>query len=207
MRFAFAPLVVAVVAAPLLTIPAAAQSGEVCFYEHANFQGAALCMGEAQRVPGLPPAANDKISSARIPPGARATVCENVNFGGRCVTLDRSVGNFNEIGMNDMVSSLAIEFGQAGPPPGRPGPGGRDFGMGGPPPPRGPQMAPGPRGPLPADAGGGWEDMRARMEELREECEDGDRRACVRLGIIIGENRERRAQMRRESPNLFWWER
>src|SRR5262245_17189745 len=30
------------------------------------------------------------------------------------------------------------------------------------------------------------------MLELRERCEDDDRRACVRLGIIIGENRERR---------------
>ena len=32
-----------------------------------------------------------------------------------------------------------------------------------------------------------------RMLLLREGCEDGDRRACVRLGILIGENRERRA--------------
>jgi hypothetical protein len=29
-----------------------------------------------------------------------------------------------------------------------------------------------------------------RMLQLREPCEDGDRRACVRLGIINGENRE-----------------
>ena len=27
------------------------------------------------------------------------------------------------------------------------------------------------------------------------------------FGIIIGENRERRAQWRRESPDFFWWER
>ena len=51
------------------------------------------------------------------------------------------------------------------------------------------------------------DEMRARMFELRTACEDGDRRACVRFGIIIGENRERRAQWRRESPDLFWWER
>jgi hypothetical protein len=40
-----------------------------------------------------------------------------------------------------------------------------------------------------------------------EACEDGDRRACVRLGIIIGENRERRAAWRREHPEAFFYER
>ena len=46
-----------------------------------------------------------------------------------------------------------------------------------------------------------------RMLQLREGCEDGDRRACVRLGIIIGENRERRASWRREHPDVFFYER
>ena len=40
------------------------------------------------------------------------------------------------------------------------------------------------------------------MLELRAGCEDGDRRACVRLGILIGENRERRADWRREHPDV-----
>jgi len=46
-----------------------------------------------------------------------------------------------------------------------------------------------------------------RMMLLREGCEDGDRRACVRLGILIGENRERRAAWRREHPEGFFCER
>ena len=33
------------------------------------------------------------------------------------------------------------------------------------------------------------------------------RRACVRLGILIGENRERRAAWRREHPEVFFYER
>jgi hypothetical protein len=65
-----------------------------------------------------------------------------------------------------------------------------------PPPPR--------RGPAPGVAGG---DLRARMLSLREACEDGDTRSCVKLGIIIGENRERRAQWRRENPEIFFYER
>ena len=52
----------------------------------------------------------------------------------------------------------------------------------------------------------GRDDLRERMMGLRDACDSGDRRACVRFGIIIGENRERRAQWRRESPDLFWWD-
>ena len=46
-----------------------------------------------------------------------------------------------------------------------------------------------------------------RLMEFREGCEHGDRRACVRLGIMIGENRERRADWRREYPEAFFYER
>jgi hypothetical protein len=51
------------------------------------------------------------------------------------------------------------------------------------------------------------DEIRERMFALRAECEDGERRACVRLGIIIGEHREHRSAWRREHPDLFWWER
>jgi hypothetical protein len=51
------------------------------------------------------------------------------------------------------------------------------------------------------------DELRERMFRLREACEDDDRRACVRLGIIIGENRERRGQWRHEHPELFFYER
>ena len=51
------------------------------------------------------------------------------------------------------------------------------------------------------------DELRERMLELRAGCEDGDRRACVRLGILIGENRARRAAWRREHPEVFFYER
>jgi uncharacterized protein YcfJ len=51
------------------------------------------------------------------------------------------------------------------------------------------------------------DELSDRMMGLRIACEDGDRRACVRLGIIIGENRERRASWRREHPEVFFYER
>jgi len=51
------------------------------------------------------------------------------------------------------------------------------------------------------------DELRDRMLQFRERCEDGDHRACVRLGILIGENRERRAAWRREYPEVFFYER
>ena len=51
------------------------------------------------------------------------------------------------------------------------------------------------------------DELQSRMFRLHEACEDGDRHACVRFGIIIGENRERRAAWRHDHPELFFYER
>ena len=45
-----------------------------------------------------------------------------------------------------------------------------------------------------------------RMRRLHFECDRGDRRACVRFGIMIGETRERHAEWRRSHPEWWWWE-
>ena len=68
--------------------------------------------------------------------------------------------------------------------------------------PGGVEITPGPdrRGP-PRD------ELRDRMLRLRAECEDGERRACVRFGIILGENRQRQAEWRRDHPEVFFYER
>jgi hypothetical protein len=48
--------------------------------------------------------------------------------------------------------------------------------------------------------------IREVLFRLHKECEEGERRACVHLGMIIGENREHRAEWQREHPALFsWW--
>ena len=41
---------------------------------------------------------------------------------------------------------------------------------------------------------------------LRRACDDGSRQACIRFGIIIGQNREREAEWRREEPDMFAWD-
>ncbi len=41
---------------------------------------------------------------------------------------------------------------------------------------------------------------------LHERCEDGDRHACVRFGIMIGQHREHIAEWRRNHPDFFSYE-
>lgn len=48
-----------------------------------------------------------------------------------------------------------------------------------------------------------WDD---RADDLHERCDAGDRRACVRFGILIGQHRERVAEWRRSRPDYFSYE-
>jgi len=47
----------------------------------------------------------------------------------------------------------------------------------------------------------------AELIGFHQLCEKGDRRACVRFGIMIGENRGRHEEWRRLHREWFWWER
>ena len=47
----------------------------------------------------------------------------------------------------------------------------------------------------------------AEIVGFHQLCDKGDRRACVRFGILIGEARERHAEWRRTHPEWWWWER
>jgi hypothetical protein len=160
-----------------------------------NYQGLQSCIGPTERFGNVGPF-NDKFNSVQVPPGQRVTICEDDDFQGQCITLDQSIPNLAAIGFANRVSSLSSAFGA--PPAPRPAM---------PPPPPGPQYGARPMAPMPPPGGPAPRgDRRAEMFQLRQGCMDGDRRSCVRLGIIIGENRERRAQWRRENPDLFFWE-
>ncbi len=198
MRF-FSGLMLTVAIAAVFATPALAQPQGPCFYVLPNFGGQPFCIQPNQRVPTLA-ALDNRLMSVRIPPGMRVTMCSEANFGGTCAVFTESVPTFASIGAAGQVSSV---FSDAGGPAGpRPGP------AAGGSPPRGAQQGMMPPGSPPRGGPGMDPEMRGRMMALREQCEDdGDTRACVRLGIIIGENRERRAQWARENPELFWWER
>lgn len=51
------------------------------------------------------------------------------------------------------------------------------------------------------------QDVQAEMIGFHQMCERGDRKACVRFGILLGRMQERHAEWRRMHPDWFWWER
>ena len=57
----------------------------------------------------------------------------------------------------------------------------------------------------PADAQVGR--RRAEMARLHALCDQNYKPACIRMGIMIGENRGRQQEWRREHPDWYWWER
>jgi hypothetical protein len=53
----------------------------------------------------------------------------------------------------------------------------------------------------------GAQDWGGEMGRWHALCDHGDRRACVRFGILIGEHRDHEAEWRRSHPEWYWWER
>lgn len=110
--------------------------GEVCFFEHPDFQGRSRCARIGEEAASLRGFLNNKISSLRIRGNASATVCTRRNWNGRCRTFDASVAQLPR-GQADRISSFRVTmrrdngpgFGSGGQHGGnKPGPG---FGSGG----------------------------------------------------------------------------
>jgi hypothetical protein len=53
----------------------------------------------------------------------------------------------------------------------------------------------------------GKEAREAELIGFHALCDKGDRKACVRFGMMLGEMRERHAEWRRLHPEFFFWER
>jgi hypothetical protein len=49
--------------------------------------------------------------------------------------------------------------------------------------------------------------IEAEMVGYHQLCEKGDRKACIRFGILIGRNEQRHADWRRAHADWWWWER
>jgi hypothetical protein len=47
----------------------------------------------------------------------------------------------------------------------------------------------------------------AEMVGFHQMCERGDRKACIRFGIMLGENRAHHHEWRRHHADWWWWER
>lgn len=228
-----ASLILGTVAIAGCATSAAAQIKGPCFFLQTNYRGDPMCIAPTQRLPTLGAVIKNKIMSVQIPEGMRVTLCDADNFGGSCQTVRESVADFTTIGANGKVASLASEAAAAPPgpradtqpppaPPNlRPGPG-QPQPQPQPQPPQQQQAKapppPAPQGAPPMPPSDMTRDTRVERDDeyvrelrrlltgLRQECENGEKTACVRLGFMIGENRVRRAALRELAPELFWWD-
>ncbi len=84
-----------------------APTGIACFYEHANYQGASFCADVDSSWVGT--AWNDRISSVKVRSGYSVQLFDDINYGGRSVTLTADAPNLgNNSSFNDLASSFRI---------------------------------------------------------------------------------------------------
>jgi hypothetical protein len=77
----------------------------ITLYEHKEFQGRSLTYTARSlnlRTTGL----NDRISSLKVEPGQKWMLCKNKKFNGGCIVVDRDVPDLEQLGFNDVISSL-----------------------------------------------------------------------------------------------------
>ena len=94
-------------------------SGPATVFEHVNFDGSSLNLGEGDVSIGdlrSSSVGNDRISSIRIEAGYEVLACRNSNFRGRCEVFTSDQSDLRTISFNDVISSLRVSP-LAGPSP------------------------------------------------------------------------------------------
>jgi hypothetical protein len=79
--------------------------GRVVLYEDGDFRGAELVVDGPVRNLGQFNF-NNRVTSLRVPPGERWTICVGQDFSGQCATVSGDVPSLSRYGMNDRISSL-----------------------------------------------------------------------------------------------------
>jgi hypothetical protein len=82
----------------------AVRPGEVCFFEHVDFDGRRFCAESGRANAGLGDRWNDTVSSIKVGANARVEVCEDYDFGGECRVLRQDAADLTG-GWNDRISS------------------------------------------------------------------------------------------------------
>jgi uncharacterized protein (DUF1800 family) len=105
----FKPLFGLAFAAIVTTAPQAqaVTAGDVCFFQHINYLGKKWCV--TQDVGNLTVGPwNDYVSSVKMAAGLQLDLYEQVNAGGRVLTLSASAANLVSLNFNDVASSYKI---------------------------------------------------------------------------------------------------
>ncbi|WIA20753.1 hypothetical protein OEZ85_005121 [Tetradesmus obliquus] len=86
-----------------------AQTSTITMYEHCNYAGRAV-VAAAGNYPQLPSPWNDFVSSVRVPLGLAVTLRENINYGGRGLTITgpSDIPCLTNWQFNDITSSMRV---------------------------------------------------------------------------------------------------
>ncbi len=108
------------IAVSLMVVGGAAYAQQACFYEHVQYGGQRFCVGAGQQINDMQNYFNDTVSSLTVPQGLSVVACEHIHFGGHCVRFQNNQSNLVNIGFNDTISSIRVEWAQHQPPVGGP---------------------------------------------------------------------------------------
>jgi Peptidase inhibitor family I36/Domain of unknown function (DUF4214) len=92
-----------------------------CFYKDPNFRGEYFCAGAGENITAVPDDMNDEISSMRVLGGAEVTLFKDVRFQGRSSRFEADIRNLKEVGWDDLISSIRVQYSPRGGGFGRPG--------------------------------------------------------------------------------------
>lgn len=96
-------------AAPVIftvSAPGVSATGNVCFYEHGNYQGGSFCTSANHAE--MPSGWNDRVSSLKVAPGAQVELYEHGNYGGRKTTVSGNISDLGSQSFNDTASSFKV---------------------------------------------------------------------------------------------------
>jgi len=82
---------------PIVTTTVLPGPGQVAFYEHSNYRGKSIVLGQGYyNNSNEMKIANDSISSIKLGKGAKVRICKNNNQGGRCTTISNDLKRLSE---------------------------------------------------------------------------------------------------------------
>lgn len=81
-------------------------TGNVCFYEHGDYQGASFCTSANNTA--MPSGWNDRVSSLKVAPGYQVELYEHGSYGGRKTTVSGNISELGSRSFNDTASSFKV---------------------------------------------------------------------------------------------------
>lgn len=85
-----------------------------CFYKDPDFRGEYFCAEAGANINAVPDDMNDEISSMRVFGGVDVTLFKDVRFQGRSSRFETDIRNLKQVGWDDLISSIRVQYSARG---------------------------------------------------------------------------------------------